>query len=263
MDRQLLRTTFEEVPELYDQARPVYPAEVFDDLIALAGFAEGAGGRIVEIGCGTGQATVPLAERGFDIACIELGAGLAAVARRKLAAFTNVEVVNATFETWEPVRGDFDGVVAFTSFHWVDPDVRFAKAARVLREGGALAVVEAPHVLPDGRDPFWVEVQEDYDAVVPSDENRPPPHPDKVGDLSEEIDGSGYFRTVAVRRHLWEITYTADEYIALLGTFSPNLALDWETRGRLFERIHRRIASRPEGTVQKAHLATLNVAQRL
>jgi len=249
------------VPELYDRARPVYPGAIFDALVALAGLA--AGGRVVEIGCGTGQATLPLAERGLEIVCIELGPGLAAVARWKLAAFPRVQVVNTTFEAWRPGVADFDAVVAFTSFHWVDPEERFVKTAAVLRERGALAVVEAPHVLPEGGDPFWVEVQEDYDAVVPSDENRPPLRPDEVGDLSDEIDGSGYFRTVAVRRHLWEINYTADEYIALLGTFSPNLALDPEMRARLFDRIHRRIEARPGGTVTKTHLATLNVARRL
>jgi len=261
MDRQRLRATFEQVPELYDRARPVYPAVVFDDLVALAGLAEG--GRVVEIGCGTGQATVSLAERGLEIVCIELGAGLAAVARRKLAGHPKVEVVNAAFETWEPAHAGFDAAVSFTAFHWIDPDVRYRKVASVLRRYGTLAVFEAPHVLPEGGDPFWTEVQVDYDEVVPDPENRPPPHPDEVGDLGDEIDASGFFRTIAVRRRLWEVTYTADEYVALLGTFSPNLALDPETRQRLFERIHRRIEARPGRTVTKTHLATLNVAGRL
>ena len=75
--QQLLRTTFEQVPELYDRARPSYPLEVFDDLAALARLAQAA--RIVEIGCGTGQATLPLAERGYQITCVELGEQLAAV----------------------------------------------------------------------------------------------------------------------------------------------------------------------------------------
>ena len=59
---------FEQVPELYDRARPVYPPDVFDDVVTLAGLGEGA--RVLEIGCGTGQATLPLAERGFEVTCI-------------------------------------------------------------------------------------------------------------------------------------------------------------------------------------------------
>lgn len=259
--RHRLRTTFEEAPELYDRARPVYPAEVFDDLIALTRLPDG--GRVLEIGSGTGKATGPLAERGYEIVCVELGEQLAAIARRNLAAFPNVRIVNASFETWEPASEEFEAVVAFTAFHWIDPEVRYAKPARLLREGGSLAVVETRHVLPEGGDPFWMEVQADYDAIVPSATNRPPPRPDEARDLSSEIEGSGYFGPATLRRHSWDVAYNADEYIAVLGTYSPNRALDPETRRRLFERIHRRIDATPERRVNKTYLVTLSVAQRL
>lgn len=261
MDRHRLRRTFEEVPELYDRARPAYPADVFDDLVALTGLP--ARGRILEIGCGTGQATQPLAERGFEIVCVELGAGLAAVARRKLAPFPKVEIVNALFETWEPNAGGFDAVVAFTAFHWIDPEPRYAKAARVLREGGALGIVATQHVLTETGDHFWTDVQEDYEAVEPSEDNRPPPRPDEVGDLSGEIDASGNFRSVAVRRHLWDVSYTADEYIDVLDTYSGHRVMDGDARARLYDRIRRRIETRAEQTIRKTYLAILNVATRL
>ena len=258
-DRRRLRSTFEEVPELYDRVRPVYPAAVFDDLVELARVPDR--GLILEIGCGTGQATLPLAERGFEVVCVELGERLAALARRKLTAFPNVKVVNAPFESWEPSEPSFDAVVAFTAFHWIDPEVRYEKSARVLRDGGSLAVVTTRHVLPPGGDEFFVDVQEDYDAVVPSEDNRPPPLPDDVADLRADIEASGRFRTVAVRRHLWEVRYTAEEYISVLDTYSANRALEPETRRRLYDRIRRRIETRPGGTIRKTYLATLNVAQ--
>jgi SAM-dependent methyltransferase len=255
---------FEEVPELYDRARPTYPAQVFDDLIALAELPKAA--RIVEIGCGTGQATLPLAERGYHITCLELGEQLAAVARRKLEAFPSVEIINAPFESWEPPDAGFDAVVAFTAFHWIDPGLRYEKSASLLRSAGALAVVAAEHVLPTDGDPFFAAVQEDYDAVVPDEEKTKagrPLAPDAIGDLSGEIEASGLFHDVAVRRYLWEVIYTADEYIAVLNTYSGHRALDDEARQRLFERIHRRIEARPEQKVRKTYLATLNVARRL
>ncbi len=260
-DRHRLRTTFEQVPELYDCARPAYPDRLFDDLLTLAGLTDGA--RLLEIGCGTGQATAPLAERGFEVVCVELGEQLAAVARRKLAAFPKVEIVNASFETWEPAAARFDAVVAFTAFHWVDPGVRYERSARLLRDEGALAVVQTKHVLPAPGDPFWAAVQADYDAIVPSDENRPPPRPDEVADLSREIEAGGCFGNVAVRRYLWDVSYTADEYVGVLDTYSGHRALDGATRRRLYERIHRRIEEQPERKVRKTYLATLNVARRL
>jgi len=74
------------------------------------------------------------------LVCVELGERLAALARQKLAGFPNVEIVTAPFELWEPsAGGGFDAVVAFTAFHWIVPDARYAKTARLLRDGGALA----------------------------------------------------------------------------------------------------------------------------
>src|SRR5919199_98670 len=242
-DRRRLRATFEEVPELYDRARPLYPPELFDDLAAYAGLD--AGSRVLEIGC------------------VELGAGLAAVACRKLAGFPRVEVVNAVFEDWEAEEASFDAAVAFTAFHWLDPEVKYTKPARLLRPGGALAVAETDHVQVEGGDPFWAEVQADYDAVVPSEDNRPPPRPEEVGDLRAEIQATGLFDGVEVRRYLADVTYTAEEYIGVLDTYSPNRAMEPAKRERLFELIRRRVEASPGGMVRKTYLFTLNLGRRL
>ena len=260
-DRLRRRETFDTVADQYDQARPPFPPELFDDLVSLAGLAPGA--RVVEVGCGTGRATLPLAERGLDLVCVELGPRLADVARRKLAPYRNVEVVVGAFETWQPPSGPFDAVVSFESFHWLDPDVAFEKAHSVLRADGMLAVGGTVHVLPEDGDAFWAEAQEDYDAVVPHPDNRPPPRPGEVEDLRELIDGSGRFRHFATRRYPRDLEYTADEYIALMGTYSPNIALDQDTRERLFGRIRRRIDARPGGRVTAHRLFMLNLARRL
>jgi SAM-dependent methyltransferase len=260
-DRESLRATFSEIPELYDRARPTYPPPVFDDLVVLGELPSAA--RIVEIGCGTGQATVPLAERGYRISCVELGAGLAEFARRKLDRFDAVEVIHANFESWLPAKADFDAVVAFTSFHWIDPEQRYAKVASVLRPAGILAVVFAEHVLADDGDDFFAAVQEDYLAATDETDPSPPPHPDDVGDLRDEIVSSGLFKSVATRRYLWDIVYTAEEYIAVLETYSGHRSLEERQREQLYKRIRERIAARPERTVRKTNLATLNIAQAL
>jgi hypothetical protein len=113
--------------------------------------------------------------------------------------------------------------------------VRYTKTADLLRHGGRLAIVSAEHVLPRGGDPFFVEVQEDYDAVVPDDPKTKagaggPPHPDAVVGIADEIAASGRFRIVGARRYLWDVTYTADSYIALLNTYSNHRAFNDEIR---------------------------------
>src|SRR5687767_7956821 len=136
-DRMSLRTTFDSVAERYDRARPPYPIAIFDDLAASAKLERGS--RVLDIGAGTGLATVPLAERGCDVVAIELGPELAAIAARRLAAFPSAHVVIASFEDWPLPGAPFDAVVSATAFHWIDPRIRVAKAAAALRAGGTLA----------------------------------------------------------------------------------------------------------------------------
>jgi SAM-dependent methyltransferase len=257
-DRETLRVTFDPVAELYDRARPGYPPELFDDLLRLAGLVPGA--RVLEIGCGTGQATVPLLDRGLDVTCVELGESLAAVARRKLG--DRAEVVVADFDRWQPERAGFDAVAAFTAFHWLDPETRFDRAAAVLGPGGSLAIAWMQHVLPSDGDPFFAEVQEDYDTVVPDPSNRAPPPPEEVHDFTAEIEASGRFEGVQVRRYVWDLQYTADRYIDVLNTFSGHRSMQPAAREELLRRIRRRIDSRPGGTVRKTSLALLHVARR-
>jgi len=257
--REARRRTFDEVADLYAAARRPYPEEVVDDLVRLAGLAPHS--AVVEIGCGTGQATLPLAARGLRITCVELGARLAAITRRNLADYSEVEVVHADFERWEAARHDYDAVVSFNAFHWIDPARRYELTARLLRPHGSLAFVEPRHVVPAGSDPIFLEMQEDYRAVGLVGDDQPGP-PEDVPDFRDEIEASGRFRDVVVRRHLFTRTYTANEYIALMETSSDHRLLPDDVRDELFRLKRRRIEARPDGTVEMAHLAILHVARR-
>src|SRR5580704_15425740 len=99
-DRELLRATFDAAADRYQQARPDYPADLFDELVRLAGLSPGD--RLLEIGCATGKATLPLARAGLRIVCLEIGQNLVSAARRELSGYSGVEVVRQAFEDWRP-----------------------------------------------------------------------------------------------------------------------------------------------------------------
>ncbi len=262
-ERERLRTTFDEDAELYDRARPGYPEQLFDDLIQLAGLQPGA--SLLEIGCGTGRCTLPLARRGFRVVCIELGENLAAVARRNLAPFPDVHVVTAPFELWDPGGEVFDLVYAAASWHWIDPNVRYRKAADLLKPRGSLAITSGGHAFPKDADPFFFEIQEVYRALgmEPAGEVWPPPLPEEVPDMRNEIEASGLFGDVQVRRYVWELKYSADEYIALLNTFSGHIALEPEKREFLYRNVRERIDARSDARVRRHWLTVLNLARRI
>jgi SAM-dependent methyltransferase len=218
----------------------------------------------VEVGCATGKATAPLARRGFQITCVEIGAELVEAARQSLAAFPDVEVIQAAFETWRPAAEiKFDLVFAATAWHWIDPAVRYRRAWELLRPGGHLALWKAEHVFPVGGDTFFEDIQAVYDEIgegMPPGEARyqPGEQPDDRG----EIEASGLFEDLAIRHFDWEIIYTADEYIRLLDTFSGHIAMNQWKRDRLYGEIRRRLAERPDRTLRRHWGTVLQVARR-
>jgi SAM-dependent methyltransferase len=132
-----LGRVFNEVPELYDRVRPAYPEQLFADLVAVTGM----GGRssVLEVGCGTGQATRSLAALAGAVTAIEPGVDMAALARRRLSTFGNVGVEVSTFEDWDDRGRRFDVLVAASAWHWVGPSIGWRRAHHVLRPAGVRA----------------------------------------------------------------------------------------------------------------------------
>ena len=260
-DRERLRMTFDQAADLYQHARPAYPDELFDRLLEVTGLGRGA--RLLEIGCATGKATLPLAARGMRITCIELGPALAAAARSRLEPFSDVEVIEASFEDWDGPAGAYDLVFAATAWQWVDPAVRYQRAARALRSRGFLAFWDATHVFPIGGDAFFDDIQQVYDELgVGRPAGAPRPAPGELADHCDEIQASGLFEVVDVHHLDWEITYDASSYIDLLDTFSSHIAMEDRQRERLYSEIRRRLEARPDQMLRRAWGAVLHVAQR-
>lgn len=260
--RERLRQTFDEDAELYDRARPGYPPALYDDLAELAGARPGS--RVLELGCGTGRATVPLAGRGCLITAVEAGANMAAVARRNLAGASAVEVVTAEFESWPLPAEPFDTVLAATAFHWIDPATRVPKAADALRPGGALAVVRTQHVR-GGTEEFFAEAQRCYERFDPGTKpgTRPPATADvDNADHAREVARSGRFAPTVFRRYEQDLTYTTPEYLDVLRTYSGHRALPEAARHGLLASIADLIDGGYGGRVTKRYLIELGVSRR-
>jgi SAM-dependent methyltransferase len=265
-DRERLRTTFESAAQLYQQVRPDYPEALYDTLVQLAQLEPGD--HLLEIGCATGKATIPLARRGFRIVCVEIGRGLSQLARHNVAAFPDVDIFEDAFEVWQPPTTDrFDLVFAATTWHWLDPAVRYRRAWELLRPGGHLAFWSATHVFPDGGDPFFVQIQDVYDEIgealpkgLPEDVIRP--RPGRLPDERAEIEGTGLFTDVIVRQFDWEISYTAEDYLRLLDTFSGHIAMETPKRDHLYVEIRRRLAQRPDNRLRRHWGVALHVAAK-
>lgn len=251
------RVLFDLVAEQYDRARPTYPDTLFDDIVALSRIP--AGSRILEIGCGTGQATRPMAERGYRITAIELGSHLAAVAARNLAQY-GVDIQVGAFEEWAPPAEPFDLVMCVSAFHWLDHAVALPKIASVLRPGGSLAYTTGGHV-EGGTSQFFIDSQECYVKHMPGTPRGVRlAEPDTIALESPITDDSGLFDRAHSRRHLWLRDFTTASYIDEIGTYSSNLEISAENREALHSCIARLIDERYDGHITKAYLTDLHIA---
>jgi SAM-dependent methyltransferase len=247
---------FDEIATLYDEARPGYPAAIVE---AIVGFATlPAGGKILEIGCGTGQITRPFAERRYRIVALEPGEALAALAARNCRSYPDVRIVPRSFEAWPLEPQAFDLVLAAQSFHWIAIDVGLAKAAAALRPGGAIALVW--HVDVSHDTPFWQATLPIYERYLPATAAGSPTLADRVAGLAEALRSGDAFGDVREIRRPWEHTYAGDEYLRLLNTFSNHRGVPEPGRRAFFQAIADVIA-RAGGTVQRHYETVLLLAR--
>jgi SAM-dependent methyltransferase len=254
------RALFDAVAELYERARPTYPPKVFDDVVALSGVPDG--GRVLEIGCGTGQATRPMAERRYRMTAVELGANLAAAARRNLAAYPNVDVQTSAFEDWPLPDEPFDLVMAATALHWLDAAVALPKIAAALRPGGTVAIISGGHV-EGGTSQFFVDVQDCYQRHMPG--TAPGLRLSKAEDLpagAPHLEASGFFERAQSRRYVWLRDFTTQTYIDELNTYSNHIALSETNRRGLLACIRELSDGRYGGRITKAYVTDLDVARK-
>jgi len=229
------RITFEGVADLYDRVSTEYPQVLIEDILSLSGLAPD--GRILEIGCGPGNATVSFARLGYSILAIELGERLSALAVEKCRAYPGIRILNLAFEDWELDERAFDLALAADSFHWISPEVGYPKVARALKDSGSAAF-------------FWrvpIEAQTDLSKAIDGVYQETAPqftNPDNrftadwlVGVIVENFKAGGWFGEVTTKQYFWSEIVTAEQYIDGLRTFSMHQGIDEDMREKLYANI--------------------------
>ncbi len=270
---------FDAVAEAYDRERPGYPADLIDAACSIA--ALGAGSRVLEVGCGTGKLTEALVERGLVVDAVDPGANMIALARKRVHDADTVEFHLGRFEEVSLPDQVFAAVFSAAAFHWIAPDVGWAKAARCLRPGGTLALImhtsyrdentaeddQALHELfrrywldPDS----WYPLRDRATITAGVDERR-----DNVSavwtwlghhDL-HNADAASLFDHVQLTTRPLAREQTADQLWALFETTSAYLRLDPADRRELEAEV-RAFFEQRGGKIRTSDLAVLVTARR-
>ncbi|HEY3775018.1 MAG TPA: class I SAM-dependent methyltransferase [Solirubrobacteraceae bacterium] len=257
------RLRFGQIATQYDRVRPGYPDELIDAVLAY--------GRldpckpVLDVGAGTGQATVQFAARGLSVIALDPSAEMVQIANDRFAA-AGLDAVGVVGEFESAPLGEdrFGLIYAATSWHWLDPDVCFQVAARSIAPGGTLAVLSTW--------PLWrrsslrPELDQVYlDSGAPLAEMGPmcPIEPDPgalAGEWMRETSGCGAFGDQQGKLAAWSETYTAEGYVELLGTYGDHIGLEPGVRRRLFDGVGD-VIDAAGGTIEVAYATLLLLAR--
>lgn len=263
--RRALGRVFNEVPEIYDRVRPRYPDELFADLVTITGLDTGS--SVLEVGCGTGQATRSLAALGCSVTAVEPGGEMAALARERVATLRNVSVETSTFEEWDDRDRRFDVLVAAASWHWVDPSIGWRRAHDVLAAGGWVALIGNVVVRRPGEPEVYAETADLHQRFSPG--NPDWGHPPLEGDVRTTDEGWGLvedpgslFGPTTVRWYPTVQWFDGAGFANLLRTTSIYRRLDHDVREPLLDAIAERIRTRMGDRAPRHYLSVLRVGQR-
>ena len=196
----------------YDRARPTYPVDLVDRIIAAS-----PGRDVLDVGCGTGISARLFQAAGCRVLGVDPDPRMAELARQ---GGTKAEV--AKFEDWDPAGRTFDAVIAAQAWHWVDPVAGAAKAAAVLHPGGRLAAFWNAFDPPTDLREAFAEV---FRRVLPDSPSggfwaRPVIDTYRAGcaRVADAIRQAGAFGEPEEWLSYWERPYTRDEWLDLVPT---------------------------------------------
>lgn len=223
--------TFDTVAAAYDKYRPTYPEELYGEIFNYISLDDRS--RTVEVGIGTGQATLPILKTGCSVTAVEPGMEFSAICREKFKEYNNFSVIAGKFEgiSFEP--NEYDFLYSATAFHWIPESVGYPKVFAMLKPGGAFARF-ANHPCPAKDDQhLFDEIQDIYAEFFPKKRAKAHDFTDKQAENLAKIAEKYSFVDIKFSVFHRTRTFSASEYCALLGTYSDHIVIE-ETLRKLF-----------------------------
>ncbi|MCF4968623.1 class I SAM-dependent methyltransferase [Nostoc sp. CMAA1605] len=258
---QQRKNWYSEVADAYNKTRPRYPQQLIHRAVELAKLPQDA--VILEIGCGPGNATVAFAQLGFTMVCLEPSQKLCQIVEQNCIQYPSVEITNTSFEEWPLEPEKYHAVLAATSFHWVSPEIGYAKAADALKADGHLILLW--NMTPQPQYEVYAAFEEVYQHQAPAlgrYEERETQHK-QILRFGQSVIDSGLFKCFVSEEFPCEFTYSIDDYLTLLSTLSPYIALDPQQRNALFAGLKTVLEKNSITNISVSFLSALQIAQKM
>jgi ubiquinone/menaquinone biosynthesis C-methylase UbiE len=236
---------FERVADVYERARPEYPAEAVAWMVDQLDIRDGR--TVLDLGAGTGKLTRALVPTGAHVIAVEPGERMLAELRRVVPG---VEALLGAAEAIPLPDDSVDAVTVGQAFHWFRHDEAVPELHRVLRPGGGVALIWNSR---DVERPLQRDVSELMKRFIPRD--RPP-----VGHSARSLEASDLFGPVDRRAFPFAQRLDGDGLVERIASVSFVAAAPAEARAEL-ERELRKVAAAEGGTVEFAYLTEVYVSR--
>ena len=254
------KSWYSSVAEAYNQIRPRYPQALITRIIELTQLPPSA--TILELGCGPGNATVTFAQKGYKVVCIEPSMAACQLAKQNCVTYPQVEINNTTFEEWELEAERFNAVLAATSIHWITPEIVYPKAAAALQNNGYLILLwNMTAQLPYEVCQSLKEAYQKYAPSLGKYEDRAT-QTQILKEFGQVVTDSGHFGGLVSEQMQWEVNYSINDYLLLLSTYSPYIALEPQQRDDLFASLQGILEQNGKNSAQLSHLSAFHIAQK-
>ena len=225
-----LKDAFGNSSKNYQSSRREYPPELIDYIINKTNLTETS--VILDIGCGTGKSTIPFAKIGCKIEAIDLSKEMIKEAIEATNKNLNISYNVCSFEDFKTDGKLFDAILSGTSFHWLEPIIRTKKILSVLKNKGHIAIFWSYPAYENSD--FLQKLREIYKNDVPK---YPEGYTKNEERFIPELKDYGLFENIRLKEFLVSETYTKEELINLLNSYSWITSLDSEAKENFFNKI--------------------------
>lgn len=239
MSTKTLNWTFDTVADTYEKLRPGYVNELYQTIFEYKPINNLS--RVVEIGIGSGQATLPFLKSGCELTAVDYGENFCKICRDKFEEYPNFSAVSGKFEDVDFKKSEYDLIYSASAFHWIPEEIGYKKVYEILKTGGVFARFANHPYRDKGKSELSEEINQiyaDYYYTYHNKKQEPLIEYSEEQAQSRALIAEKYaFTDIQYKLFFRTRTFTANEYRMLLGTYSDHIAIEEKVRTEFFQKI--------------------------
>jgi len=223
-----LGKSFDASADEYLRARSEYPSELIEHIIDTTKLEPGS--KLLDVGCGSGQATIAFSSRGYHVVAIDPAEHALDLLSNRNTDISNIEITHSTLEGFEAPDSSFDLIICAQAFHWLDPQTASTLLSRLLKPRGHVMLFwHMQDVKPGTTQADLYKLNSKYFDAFPR-MNPPEYAPEFLKAMSKVLRANDEISDVQLSEYSWYQCYDRSMFVSLFHSWSKYSTLPNETK---------------------------------